>query len=70
MQAGWKYFPGDLVQHESGETYGISTRRQIVEEGEEVPIYEAVPVRDGKVQGSVCLLKEATIVGAIGEDDP
>ncbi len=71
MQTGWKYFPGDLVQHESGEIYGISTRRQIVEEGATVPVYEAVPVRDGKVQGSVCLLKEAAIVGALGdEDDP
>ncbi len=70
MQTGWKYFPGDFVQHESGEIYGISMRRQIVEENTTVPVYEAVPVRDGKVQGPTCLLKEAAIIGELGEDDP
>jgi hypothetical protein len=70
MQSEWKYFPGDLVQHESGAIYGISTRQQIVEEGATVPVYEAVPVRDGKAQGSVCLLKETAIVGDLENEDP
>jgi hypothetical protein len=71
MRTAWKYFPGDLVRLESGEVCGISARRQIREAGETVPVYEAVPVRDGRVHGSVRLIKDAGIVGELeDEGDP
>jgi hypothetical protein len=63
MRMAWKYFPGDLVQLASGEVCKIAARREILEEGETVPIYVAVQVRDGKVHGSVRLIRDAGIVG-------
>ena len=69
MPMAWKYFPGDLVRLEGGEVCGISVRRQILEEGETVPVYEAVPVRDGRARGPVRLIRDAGIVGELGDED-
>lgn len=68
MLTAWKYFPGDLVQLASGEVCGISVRRQILEEGETVLVYEAVQVRDGMARGPARLIRDADIVQELGDE--
>lgn len=65
----WKYAPGDVVRLRDGGVYGIAARERTSEKGKVVPVYEAMPVRDGRLRGSVRLIKDAGIAGKFEPTD-
>lgn len=65
----WKYSPGDMVRLHDGRVYGIAARERTSERGRVVPVYEAMPVRDGRLHGSVRLIRDAGIAGRFEHKD-
>ena len=60
----WKYAPGDMVElRDGGGVYSIAVQEQIREKGKMVPVYEGMPVSNGRIQGAVRLIRDTAILG-------